>query len=180
MIELGKGKKSQVEDLKSATEDVKDLEVQVDDLKDVIEKSVTNQSLMAFNDGRVEWYNISKNSYADHYTIYRGVNLLASLGSGLPFIIYRGDSPVESGVRLTPGNFDILNPHPFMSFNEIVYTALIYFFYRGEFMVEISEDPVFHLKPLNPQHMARETNKIDWRYSYEILSLTVMTLTLFR
>jgi len=152
-----------------------ELESKVDELTSVITKSVTNQSLMAFNNGNVEWYNVgSNNSYSDHYTIYRGIDMLASLGAGLPYKLYRGDRELDLGERLTPGNFDFANPNPNMSLNEVMYTALVYFFYRGEFMVEMVDDPFFYLQPINPQHMTRLTNKVDWRYSYNGVNRTIL------
>ena len=123
-----------------------------------------NQSLLGFSDGNVYHYDINnQNMYADHYTIYRGIDMLATLGAGLPVDIYRGDKLTPKDSTL-PGGFDIYQPNPFMSLNELHYIALIYFFYRGEYMVEIKEDPFLHLLPINPQHMTRTIDGINWKY----------------
>ena len=37
-------------------------------------------------------------------------------------------------------------------------------FRSGEFMIEIVEDPIFHLKPVNPKYMTRITGTYTWNY----------------
>lgn len=144
----------------------KNLEAKVAKLESVIAKGATNDSLMGFNSsGGVEWYNVGgSNSYDSHYTIYRGIDMLASLGASLAVNLYKNDKLMEVDFKLSAG-FDIQKPHPNMSLNQVIYTALVYFFYRGEFMIEIVEDPFLHLLPINPTHMTRVRNSLDWKYS---------------
>ena len=151
--------------LKWFKKDNSDLENKVIALEDIITKS-TNSALMGIdNNGNVQWYNTGNNDvYGSHYTIYRGIDMLASLGSSLPVNIYRGDEIMPPDFKL-PKGFDIKKPHPNMSLKQILYTALIYFFYRGEFMIEIVEDPFFHLQPVNPKHMTRVKGTNNWKYS---------------
>jgi HK97 family phage portal protein len=145
--------------------DDSELAAKVAQLEEIIAKGVTNDSLIAFNNGNVEWYNLGKgNSYDDHYTIYRGIDMLASLGAGLSVNIYRGDTILDGDVVM-PNGFNIHRPHPNMSLNQVLYTALVYFFYRGEFMIEVSDDPFLHLIPINPKSMTRITGTENWLYS---------------
>ncbi len=123
-------------------------------------------ALIGYDGGNVSWYDTGAgNTYGDHYTIYRGVDMLSNLGSSLPIKIYRGDHELEDEVLLTPGNFNVRKPHPNMSLNEILYMSLVYFFYKGELMIEITDDPFFHLNPLNPDHMTRVNNSVNWKHT---------------
>ena len=147
---------------------------EVDGLKEIITKGVTNDSLIGFNSGNVTWYNNGgTNSYSSHYVIYKGIDMLASLGAELPVNIYRGDTLMPKDFKF-PGGFSINRPHPNMSLLQVLYTALIYFFYRGEFMIEISDDPFLHLIPINPKYMTRITNTMDWKYSYNSIHRTIL------
>ena len=120
--------------------------------------------LLGFLNNRTKYFDISNGgSYSDHYTIYRGIDLLASLGSGLPVNIYRGDNIIPKDSTL-PGGFNIYEPNPNMSLNELNYIALVYFFYKGEYMIEIVDDPFLYLQPINPDRMTRHQNKQDWIY----------------
>jgi HK97 family phage portal protein len=144
----------------------KELEQKVTALETIISNGSINKSLMGIDgSGNVQWYNTgTSNSYESHYTIYRGIDMLASLGAGLSVNIYKNDQIMDPNFKLSMG-FDIHKPHPNMSLNQVLYTALVYFFYRGEFMIEISDDPMFHLIPINPKHMERVRNSMDWKYS---------------
>jgi len=149
-------------------EKIQELEKELDNVKNILENtSALNDSLMAFtSSGGVEWWNLSQNYYDRHYTIYRGIDLLANLGSSLPVQIFRGDKLLEPDIPLQPKSFNIYQPNPNMSLNEVIYTALVYFFYRGEFMIEIAENPFLHLIPVNPQYMTRTNNKLAWKYQH--------------
>jgi HK97 family phage portal protein len=144
----------------------KELEEKVAALETIIANDSINKSLMGIDgSGNVQWYDTGEsNSYESHYTIYRGIDMLASLGAGLPVNLYKGDQILDPEYKL-PFGFDIQKPHPNMSLNQVLYTALVYFFYRGEFMIEISEDPFFHIVPINPRYMERVRNSNDWKYS---------------
>lgn len=132
-----------------------------------------SKSLLGFADGNTYYYNIGKeNIFSQHYTIFRGINLLSTLGSSLPISIYKGDEIVPKDVKFD--TFDIYKPKPYMSFNELNYIALIYFFYRGEYMVEIVEEPFLYLQPINPQRMTLNTDKTTWKYDDGIERRTIL------
>jgi HK97 family phage portal protein len=55
-----------------------------------------------------------------------------------------------------------------MSLSEVLYTACVYYFYRGEFMLYINlEPPRISLEPINPKLMAR-TKDGNWRFDNKI------------
>jgi HK97 family phage portal protein len=142
-----------------------ELEIQIAKLQeDLKATSDLSKSLMGFADGNVYYWDTGKKSnFSSHFVIYRGIDMLASLGSGLPSKIYRSDTEIDPDTPL-PGGFDLFNPNPFMSLNELNYIALVHFFYNGEYMVEIKEEPFFHLMPLNPRNMTRIEGTMDWKY----------------
>jgi HK97 family phage portal protein len=144
--------------------EVDKLKTELDEIKKELKASSDlSNSLLAFSNGNVYRYNTTKSeTYSDHYTIYRGIDLLSSLGSALPYNLYLGDEQIKSDSTL-PGGFNLTKPNPFMSFNSLNYNALVYFFYRGEYMIEIVEDPLLHLVPLNPKKMTFEKNGM-WKY----------------
>ena len=143
---------------------VETLESKVNDLEEQLQaNSDMSKSLIGFNNGKTYYFNTGNNdSYADHYTIYRGIDMLASLGAGLPVDIYKGDTLIPEKT-LSPLGFDLTSPNPFMSFTQLQHIALTYFFYRGEYFVEIIEEPFFHLMPINPTTMTK-TNNGTWQY----------------
>lgn len=144
---------------------VETLESKINDLQEELTAtSAMSKSLIGFADGKTYYFDTgSSDSYADHYTIYRGIDMLASLGAGLPVDIYKGDTLVPEKT-ISPFGFDLTSPNPFMSFNQLQYMALTYFFYRGEYMVEIIDDEAgFYLMPINPQNMSKTQNG-TWQY----------------
>jgi len=155
---------------------VEDLEQQVTDLQQqLVATSDLSKSLIGFNDGRTYYFDTSKNdSFSEHYTIYRGIDLLASLGAGLEVEIYRGDNLVPPETTL-PGGFNIYSPNPYMSLNDLHYNALVWYFYRGEYMVEINDESGFmYLMPINPSNMSRKTNSKDWTFDNGGVKRTIL------
>jgi HK97 family phage portal protein len=103
------------------------------------------------------------NAFNNNYVIYRGINILANKISTLPLIVYKGSDPLDSDFMFP--NFDIQNPNPEMSLSELLYTACVYYFYRGEFMLYINQDgPKIMLEPANPRQMDRTKDK-KWRWN---------------
>jgi len=130
-------------------------------------KSLQNETLVSvINSKWVEWTLSSvENVFGSNYVINRGVNLLAQQIAQVPLVIYRGDDPMDRDFIL-PGMFDIQNPHPDMSIYEVLYQGLIYYFYRGEFMVRVNRTIGTVLEPLNPKLMRWDNTK--WVYNNKI------------
>jgi len=142
-----------------------EIEVLKEEVKTLKAASDLSDSLMAFTpEGNVVYYDTNQGGgYKDHYTIYKGIDLLATLGSSIPLDVYSGKELLEPDTILKPKHFNLEQPNPNMSIAEIHKEALVYFFYRGEYMIEIKESPFFHLVPVNPKHMTRNHNGVNWK-----------------
>lgn len=120
------------------------------------------------SNGNLQYYNISNtgNFYSTNPTLFRAINLSATVGSSVPVQLYSGDTLLDVEQPIS-GNaiksFELLMPAPNMSLKELMYRALTWFFYRGEYMVRIHQEPVFYLEPLNPKQMTKNTAG-DWVY----------------
>jgi len=130
-----------------------------------IDKILTNnQGLSAVIGNRFETWSVGTgSSYSSHYTIHKGIDLLADSVAQLPVDIYRGDELMPKDF-VFPGGFDLHNPHPRMSLNELIYTACIYFWFRGEFMLLIDQEGFMTLEPINPKDMVLQKDG-SWKWN---------------
>lgn len=148
-------------DVKEAP-DISELNKRIQELE---EKSALSNSLVGIIGN--QWLELttadsSKNSFSNHYAIYKGIDMLADNIAQLPMVLYRGNDPMPLEFKL-PG-FDIHNPHPRHSLNEIIYMSSVYLFYKGEFMVYINlEDGPMYLESINPSHMTRNGDN-SWKF----------------
>ena len=139
------------------------LQEKLSSLEQTINKSRLNDSLVGIIGN--QWLELTpteENTYSSHYTIYKGIDLLADSLAQLPLRIYRGDEVMPLDFVL-PGGFDLQNPHPEISLNELIYKSAVYFFYRGEFMVYIDLEKFMTLEPVNPKLMIKQPDG-NWRW----------------
>lgn len=123
-------------------------------------KSTTQQSLMAFSNGKRLFMDVGTNNfYSKNSVVFRGIDLLASLGASLPFQIYNNNKLIDGDFD---NRFNLNYPNPDVSFNELMYKCLINYFYFGEAFIHIDLD-LMVLSVINPKHMTRYNNV--WRQS---------------
>jgi len=145
-----------------------ELENKIKQLEDlIIEKSTINDTLAGIIGSN--WVELDttkiKNSYNNNYVINRSITLLAQSIAQLPLRMYKGDTLITDPVK----GFDVSNPAPDMSMYELLYEALVYYFYRGEFMLFINLDnPSIILEVVNPKLMTRRKEG-GWKWNNKII-----------
>lgn len=99
-----------------------------------------------------------------HYVLFKGIDLLADNLAQLPLYIYKNNKQLPSDFTF-PDGFDIQQPHPNYSINELLYMGVTYLFYRGEFMLHINKElgPIF-LDVINPFYM-KKIDEYHWEYN---------------
>lgn len=143
-------------------------------IRELEEKSALNDSLVGIIGN--QWLELMpsnnyNNSFDSHYTIYKGIDMLADNIAQLPLVIYRGNDPLPLDFKL-PG-FDLHNPHPRHSINELIYMGSVYLFYKGEFMLYINlEDGPMYLEVINPDFMTKGNNV--WKYDDTKIKKTIL------
>lgn len=142
---------------------IQELQSKIGELEEKILAGDLNQSLMAFDGNNVIYWDTDKVAkMGSHPALYRGIDMLADMGSQLPYKIYRGETEVPIERPLGNG-FILEEPHPKMSFNEVLYVGLVHFYYSGELMIRIHKDPFFYLEPVNPKKMERYPDDSAWK-----------------
>lgn len=141
----------------------------VSELEQAISKSTPLNTALAGIIG-ANWVELETtkydNAYNNNYVIYRGITLLANNLSQLPLEIYKGNTQLDGA--FTFPNFDLQNPNPEMSLNEVLYNATTYYFYRGELFIYINlEPPRISLEPLNPKLMERNRDG-SWKFNGKV------------
>lgn len=114
------------------------------------------------------------NAYSTNYIIHRCINILAENGASLPMRLYHNDKLMEEGFIIPQhGRFNIQQPHPKMSMNQLIYEGLVYKYYRGEFMIFIDIEGRLTLESVNPSLMKIKTkdkmgNISVWRWNRKL------------
>lgn len=160
-----------------------ELNSKVEKLSAAVEKSALNSTLAGVVGNQFLTLGVdkTKNSYGSNYVVWRGVNLLAQSIAQLPLRIYKGQEEMALDFKL-PGHgaFDFNSPNKEMSLYELLYEALIYYFYRGEFMIYIDLEERMSLEPINPKRIRRNRDG-NWIYNNKktILNEQLIYLPLF-
>ena len=145
------------------------LTTKIEELERSIVKSALNTSLAGIVG--TNWVELETsrfdNAFNNNYIINRCVNLLSQSIAQLPLDIYKGNTKLDTEFRFP--NFDLQNPNPEMSLYELIYTACVYYFYRGEFMIFINlTPPRISLEPVNPRMMALQKDG-SWKFDNKLI-----------
>jgi len=142
-----------------------ELNNKIENLESTIKKSALSNSLEGVIGGQLYslGVNESKNSYGSNYIVWRGINMLSQSIAALPLKIYRGQEEMNPDFRLSNG-FNLGSPNTEMSLYELLYQSLIYYFYRGEFMIYIDLEDRISLEPINPQKMTKNKDG-NWKWN---------------
>ena len=138
-------------------EQISNLTDTFEELKNSIEQASTFDAMPAVVGNSVQYWDTSSNKVDidSHPMLYRAIDLLAGTLAKLPVLLYKGDKLLDENFRFMYNGhlFNIWEPNFNMSFNELFYTANLYFFFTGEWMVYINTAEGLTLEPIDPRKM---------------------------
>ena len=152
---------------------ISDLQDKIISLETVVSKSATMDIDYASDGNYYSWSsNSTDKSYANNYTVFRGVSLLSDMVSQLPMRLYRGEQelPID---HVFANGFSMATPNPKMSLSELIYKSCVYYFFRGEYINRIIDDGVFRLNVVNPKNLTRNMDGSWWFNGGYNLNITI-------